>query len=52
MRMAGNMEEAGRRILEQAKQDHPQCFENIKIYAYDTPIEDVIKETIRIAEGI
>jgi succinyl-CoA synthetase beta subunit len=52
MRMAGNMEEEGRRILEQAKQDHPQLFENIKIYAYDMPIEEVIKETIRIAEGI
>jgi succinyl-CoA synthetase beta subunit len=49
MRMAGNMEEEGRRILEQAKQDHPQLFENIRIYAYDTPIEEVIKETIRIA---
>jgi len=52
MRMAGNMEEEGRRILEQAKQDHPQLFENIRIYAYDTPIEEVIKETIRIAKGI
>ncbi len=50
MRMAGNMEEAGRKILEQAKQEHPELFRNIKIYAYDTPIEEVIKETIRAAK--
>lgn len=50
MRMAGNMEEAGRKILELAKQEHQELFKNIKIYAYDTPIEEVIKETIRIAK--
>ena len=51
MRMAGNMEAEGRKILEQAKQEHPEFFKNIKIYAVDTPIEEVIKETIRCAEG-
>ena len=50
MRMVGNMEEVGRKILEQAKKEHPEPFKNIKIYAYDTPIEEVIKETIRIAK--
>lgn len=50
MRMAGNMEQEGRKILEKAKQEHPGFFNNIKIYAVDTPIEEVIKETIRIAE--
>jgi succinyl-CoA synthetase beta subunit len=50
MRMAGNMEEAGRKILEQAKKDHPELFRNIKIYSVSTPIEEVIKETIRIAQ--
>jgi len=49
MRMAGNMEEAGRKIIEQAKKEHPDLFRHIKIYAYDTPIEEVIKETIRVA---
>ncbi len=49
MRMTGNMEEAGRKILEQAKQDHPELFKNIKIYSFDTPIEEVIQETIRVA---
>lgn len=52
MRMAGNMEEAGRKILEQAKHEHHELFKNIKIYAYDTPIEEVIKETIRIAKTL
>jgi len=49
MRMAGNMEEQGRQILERAKTEHPELFRKIKVYAYDTPIEEVIKETIRAA---
>jgi succinyl-CoA synthetase beta subunit len=49
MRMAGNMEEEGRKILEKAKHDEPELFKHIKIYAVDTPIEEVIKETIRVA---
>ncbi len=52
MRMAGNMEEEGRRIFEQAKKEHPELFKNIKIYAYDTPIEEVIQETVQVAKGI
>lgn len=50
MRMAGNMEEQGRQILERAKAEHPELFRKIKVYAYDTPIEEVIKETIRAAQ--
>jgi succinyl-CoA synthetase beta subunit len=49
MRMAGNMEEEGRKILQQAKAEKPELFSKIKVYAYDTPIEEVIKETIRAA---
>ncbi len=52
MRMAGNMEEEGRKIFEQAKKEHPELFKNIKVYAYDTPIEDVIQETVQVAKGI
>jgi succinyl-CoA synthetase beta subunit len=52
MRMAGNMEKQGRKILEQAKRDYPELFKDIKIYAVDTPIEDVIKETIRIEKEL
>lgn len=51
MRMAGNMEEEGRKILQGAKAEHPELFSKIKIYAYDTPIEEVIKETIRAAQA-
>ena len=50
MRMAGNMEQEGRKVLQRAKQEHSEFFKNIKIYAVDTPIEEVIKETIRCAE--
>ena len=52
MRMAGNMEEQGRKILEKAKQGFPELFNKIKIYSVDTPIEEVIKETIRIAREL
>ena len=51
MRMAGNMEEQGRKILEQAKEEHPELFRKIKVYAYDTAIERVIEETIRAAQA-
>jgi succinyl-CoA synthetase beta subunit len=52
MRMAGNMEEDGRNILEKAKEENPELFRRIRIYAYDTPIEEVIKETIRVAADV
>lgn len=51
MRMAGNMEAEGRKIIEAAKKEDPELFQTIKIYAVDTPIEDVIKETIRSARA-
>lgn len=51
MRMAGNMEEQGRKIIEKAKAEHPDLFAKIKVYAYDTPIEEVIRETIRSARA-
>ncbi len=49
MRMAGNMEEEGRKIFAQAMKDYPEYFGKIKVYAYDTPIELVIQEAIREA---
>ncbi len=51
MRMAGNMEEEGRRVLKEAKEKHPELFKNIKVYSVTTPIEEVIKETIRVAKA-
>ncbi len=50
MRMAGNMEEEGRKIFEEAKEEYPELFKKIKVYAFDTPIEEVIKEAIKTAK--
>ncbi|MEW6685628.1 MAG: succinate--CoA ligase subunit beta [Candidatus Edwardsbacteria bacterium] len=50
MRMAGNMEEEGRKILQEAITQYPELFKNIKIYRYDTPIEEVIQEAVRISK--
>jgi len=47
MRMAGNMEEEGRKIFEEAIKEHSELFKNIKVYKFDTPIEEVIKEAIK-----
>jgi succinyl-CoA synthetase beta subunit len=51
MRMTGNMEEEGRRIIEEAKATHPELFGRIRIYPYTTPIEEVVQEAISIAKG-
>ena len=50
MRMAGNMEQEGRVIFEKYICEEPELFKNIKIYKFDTPIEEVIKEAIKIAK--
>lgn len=47
MRMAGNVEKEGREIFEKAIKKHPKFFKNIKVYKFDTPIEEVIKEAIK-----
>lgn len=52
MRMVGNMEEEGRKIFTAAVKEHPELFRNIKIYKFDTPIEEVIKEAIKTAKEI
>jgi succinyl-CoA synthetase beta subunit len=51
MRMTGNMEEEGRRILEEAKAKDPGLFANVKVYPYSTPIEEVVREAIEVAKG-
>ena len=50
MRMTGNMEEEGRRIIEEAKAGQPELFSKIKIYPYTTPIEEVVQEAIAVAK--
>ncbi len=52
MRMTGNMEAEGRKILEEAMRDHPDLFKNIKVYKFDTPIEEVIQEVVRVAKNL
>ncbi len=50
MRMTGNMEEEGRRILEDAKTTEPELFAKVKVYPYTTPIEEVVQEAIAVAK--
>lgn len=50
MRMTGNMEEEGRRIIEEAKAESPELFAKIKVYPYTTPIEEVVQEAIAVAK--
>ncbi len=50
MRMTGNMEEEGRRIIEEAKTNDPEMFAKIKVYPYTTPIEEVVQEAIAVAK--
>jgi hypothetical protein len=52
MRMVGNMEEEGREIFEEARRSNPDLFRNIRIYKYDTPIEEVVQEAIREAQNL
>ncbi len=52
MRMVGNMEEEGRKIFEEARRSAPELFSRIRIYRYDTPIEEVVKEAIREARKV
>ena len=51
MRMTGNMEQEGRRILEEAKAAEPELFAKIKVYPYTTPIEEVVQEAIAVAKA-
>ncbi len=51
MRMTGNMEEEGRRIIEEAKAAEPELFKEIRIYPYTTPIEEVVQEAIAVARS-
>jgi succinyl-CoA synthetase beta subunit len=50
MRMTGNMEEEGRRILEEAKTAEPDLFAKVKVYPYTTPIEEVVQEAVAVAK--
>jgi len=50
MRMTGHMEKEGQELFENAKKEHPEWFENVKVYGIETPIEDVVKEAVKAAK--
>jgi succinyl-CoA synthetase beta subunit len=51
LRMTGNMWEEGLRLLTSAKEKNPEEFRNIELYGIDTPIEEVCKRAVALAEG-
>lgn len=50
MRMTGHMEKEGQELFENARKEHPEWFEQVKVYGIETPIENVIKEAIKVAK--
>ncbi len=50
MRMTGHMEKEGQELFENAKKEHPEWFEHVKVYGIETPIEDVVKEAVKAAK--
>ena len=50
MRMTGHMEKEGQELFENARKEHPEWFETVKVYGIETPIEDVVKEAVKAAK--
>ncbi len=50
MRMTGNMWQEGVRIFEEAKKESPELFENIEAHGIETPIEEISKRAVELAE--
>lgn len=50
LRMTGNMWEEGVRIFQEAKKDNPEIFKNIEIHGIETPIEEIAKRAVELAE--
>jgi len=50
IRMTGNMWKEGMEIFAKARQETPEIFEGIEIYGIETPIEDVAKRAIELAQ--
>ena len=51
MRMTGNMWQEGVRLFEEAKSEHPELFEQVEIHGIETPIEEVAKRAVELAEA-
>jgi len=50
MRMTGNMWQEGVRIFEEAKKESPELFENIEAHGIETPIEEISKRAVELAQ--
>jgi succinyl-CoA synthetase beta subunit len=50
MRMTGHMEKEGQELFKKARKEHPEWFDNVIVYGIETPIEDVIKEAVKVAK--
>ena len=49
-RMTGNMWQEGVRIFEEAKKENPAMFEHIEFHGIETPIEEIAKRAVELAE--
>lgn len=49
LRMTGNMWKEGLEIFEQAKKENPEIFKNIEIHGIETPIEEIAKRAVELA---
>lgn len=52
LRMTGNMWEEGVRIFQEAKKGNPEIFKNIEIHGIETPIEEIAKRAVELAEKV
>ncbi len=50
MRMTGNMWQEGVRIFNEAKEANPKLFEKIEFHGIETPIEEISKRAVELAE--
>jgi succinyl-CoA synthetase beta subunit len=50
LRMTGNMWEEGVRIFQEAKKENPEIFKNIEIHGIETPIEEIAKRAVELAQ--
>ena len=49
-RMTGNMWQEGVRLFEEAKKANPKMFEHIEFHGIETPIEEISKRAVELAE--
>ncbi len=50
MRMTGNMWQEGVRIFEEAKKENPKMFEKVEFHGIETPIEEISKRAVELAQ--